>query len=502
MPLPFQRRLWVSLLSAGAALAAWKALPTAESVLFKTVLRVQQPQLLTGEGTHQQPWTILSPPLIPKTGPNETPVIVSIGDDTEHFFQSSPPLPIDVAVILNNFHRRGVKRLGSAAVFSWENPDPISLVALEKTMAGFESLITATPLSRGATPQPMPASFRRASIPLGSVQGSYLQLPVVNRVPIPNVILAGDNGWSGFSALDAEENTGPQHLLARWEDRVVFSFPVLAFLQSHGLPVEGIRIKVGEYLALSATGPFLPIDSYGRLLSPLKSNAAEKVVPASAMISDTDALVPAGSTAPVILRDDQSAADAQTRGFSRNLPGFVEAVSTASVAISYPRLGAGWEVTVLVLTTLLIGFISGLNRSKTCLLFLMVAGILAQWLTARATFHWLPLTPFLAATGSATLLCAILPCRRFAGKEVATPLPSVIPESTKPAELLEPLDEPKPVEATKPVETPKLKEKKSPPPKKAAKKVTTKTASEKKTVAKKTASKKSRGTKQPPASDS
>ena len=473
-----------------------------ESGLFKTALRVQPPEILTGNGTHEQPWTILSPALIPKTGSNEIPIIVSIGDDTEHFFQNSPPLPIDVAVILNNFHRRGIKRLGSAAVFSWENPDPISLVALEKTMAGFESLITATPLSRGATPQPIPASFRRASIPLGSVQGSYLQLPVVNRVPIPNVILAGDNGWSGFSALDAEENTGPPHLLARWEDRVVFSFPVLAFLQSHGLPVEGVRIKVGEYFALSTTGPFLPIDSYGRLLSPLKNNAPEKTVPASAMISDTDELAPAGSTAPVILRDDQSAADAQTRGFSRNLSGFVDAVSKASVATSYPRLAVRWEVILLALTTLLIGFISGLNRSKTGLLFLMIAGILAQWLTARTTFHWLPLTPFLAAAGSATLLCTILPIRRFSAKEVATPLPSVIREPTKPAEVLEPLDEPKSAEVAKPAESPKPRETKSPPAKKASKKVATKTAPEKKTAAKKTASTKSRGKKQPPASDS
>ena len=473
-----------------------------ESLLFKTVLRVQPPQTLTGNGTHEQPWTIFSPLPTQETGPNEIPVIVSIGDDTEHFFQSSPPLPIDVAVILNNFHRRGVKRLGSAAVFSWENPDPISLVALEKTMAGFESLITSTPLSRGATPQPMPASFRRASIPLGSVQGSYLQLPVVNRVPIPNLILAGDNGWSGFSALDAEENTGPPHLLARWEDRVVFSFPVLAFLQSHCLPVEGVRIKLGEYLALSTTGPFLPIDSYGRLLSPLKSNAPEKVVPASAMISDTDGLVPAGSTIPVILRDDQSAADAQTRGFSRILSEFIRAVSKASMATSYPRLAVRWEVILLVLTTLLIGLISGLNRSKTGLLFLMIVGILAQWLTARTTFHWLPLTPFLAASGSATLLCAILPSRRFSVKEIATPLPSIIHEPTKPAEVVEPLDEPKSAEVAKPVESPKPKKMKSPPAKKASKKATPKTTPEKKTAAKKTASTKSRGKKQPPASDS
>jgi len=461
-----------------------------ESALFKTVLRVQQPQLLTGEGTHQQPWTVITPPLIPKTRSNEAPVIVSIGDDTEHFFQSSPPLPIDVAVILNNFHRRGIKRLGSAAVFSWENPDPISLVALEKTMAGFESLITSTPLSRGATTQPIPASFRRASIPLSSVQGGFLRLPIVNRVPIPNVILAGDNGWSGFSGLDAEENTGPPHLLARWEDRVVFAFPVLAFLQSHGLPVDGVRIKVGDYLALSATGPFLPIDSYGRLLSPLKSNSLEKVVPASAMISDTDELIPADSTAPVILRDDQSAADAQTRGFSQNLPSILNALSTKSGTNSYSRLASHWEISLLILMTLLIGLISGLRWSKVYLLFLIVAGVVIQGWIAWKTLHWLPLTPFLAAMGSATLLCWILPARRIS-KEMASPSPP-LPEPVKPAESSQSLDEPKPLDADKSSETAKNLSRKSPPDKKAAEK----------TAAEKTDSKQSRGTKQPPASDS
>ena len=432
--------------------------------------------------------------------------MVAIEDDPEHFFQDSPPLPIDVAVILNNIHRYGVKRLANAAVFSWENPDPISLVALEKTMAGFESLLTAAPLSRGAAPQPMPASFRRASIPLASIQGSPLGLPVVNRVPIPNVILAADNGWSGFSVLDAEENSAAPYLLARWEDRVVFSFPVLAILQSRGLPMEGIRIKSGEYLALSAGGPFLPIDSYGRLLTPLKAQAQQTVIPASALISDTKEIVRPGSPAPVILRDDQSAADVSTRGFSQNLAAALSAVSQPSSILRLSGLHPAWEISLLLLASALMGVTSGLAWSKTRMLVLLIIGVLVDGVIARTTSHWLPLTPFLAAGGSSILLCALLPKLRMTDHKLTEipqpPKSTEEPVTAKTMERPKPIEPAAPIESAPPAETPKPKTEKSPPPKKAAKKATAKKAPAKKAAAKKSATKAPRGKKPSPPSES
>ncbi|NQX00125.1 hypothetical protein HQ447_05650, partial [bacterium] len=317
------RRFCVLLVSAAAAFGAWKFAPGTswDRTAFAAVASgfVNPPLFVTGEGTHASPWMLQAFATETQPDPRQAPVIVSLGDDLDGFFQSSPPAPIDLAVVLTNFQRLGAKKAATAAVLAWEKPDPIGLAALEKSLARFESLVMAAPLSRGALPSAMPPAFRRASLPLAEVEGDPAALPIVNRIPLPGVVLGGDTTVAGFSQLESETPARFAPLLARWEDRVVFSFPLLAVLQRLDLPTSGVQVRLGGYLKLSAAGPIVPIDAYGRLAVPLKPIAAFAEISAEAVIDGGDALFPKQAPDPVILRDDRSAAEPATRAFSQLL---------------------------------------------------------------------------------------------------------------------------------------------------------------------------------------
>jgi hypothetical protein len=207
----FQRRLWVLLGSAVAAIACWIGIPgtALDRLAFTTVVRgfANPPFFITGNGSHASPWNLRTFAAQGRPDTREAPVIVSLGDDVDGFFQSSPPSPIDLAVILTNFQRLGAKKAATAGVLAWDAPDPIGLAALDKAIGRFDSLVMAAPLSRGAVPESMPPSFRKASVALESIHGDPSSLPIVNRIPLSGVILGQENTVAGFQVLDSEPRT-------------------------------------------------------------------------------------------------------------------------------------------------------------------------------------------------------------------------------------------------------------------------------------------------------
>lgn len=400
------RRLWVLLIAAIIAAATWKYFPGTppDRAAFTLVVRgfINPPLFISGAGTHSQPWKIGSISATAKPDIRQAPVIVSMGDDLGRYFQTSPPAPIDVAVIFSNFHRLGAEKAATAAVLAWEAPDPIGLVALERALAAFDSLVMAAPLSRAVVSSPLPTSFRRASLPLVAVEGDASLLPVVNRLSLPSIILGGENSLAGFSVLEAEPVTSAPPLLARWQDRVVFAFPLLTVLQRSNLALDEVEIHLGKYIKLSPTGPIIPIDESGRLAMPVKALAPYKEISAEALIDGGDELFPKTAPDPVILRDDQSGSEPATQAFSKNLSAMVAAMAS-NEAYSHTsevlRLSSEWEIALLCLTMLalfgilnLVGF--GYRASLMMLAVLVLAG---QWLGLGIASLWLPGIPALAA---------------------------------------------------------------------------------------------------------
>ncbi len=447
---------------------------------------------------------------VPKPDKREAPVVVSLGDDLANFFQSSPPAPIDLAVIFSNFHRLGAKKAATAAVLAWETPDPIGLAALDKALGKFDSLVMAAPLSRGAASSAMPGAFRRASLPLTKIDGDTAALPAVNRIPLPGVILGGETAVAGFTTLESEPPSEFPPLIARWEDRLVFAFPLLTVLQRNNFPLDGVEIHLGEYIKLSPAGPVIPLDNYGRLAVSIKSIAALKQISAEALIDGGDGLFPKTAPEPVILRDDQSAAEPATRAFSKRLSAMVAAIASDqgfASSTSYPRITLNSEFVLLTLMVLLINLVCFMPEFRRHIGLGVMAGIFltAQWLGVGMASVWLPLLPVLTTIAAAAVVCKlILECTPTAVLEIATPLieaePTIeitpVPAVIQPV-IIEPTPVPEPPAKEKKPRAPRAKKASvetipadKPARKTAEKKPPAKKAAAKKTAAKKTVAKK------------
>jgi hypothetical protein len=423
----FQRRLWVLLLSAATAYAVWKYVPGSECdrKAFTALAEIStQPALpVSGKGTHQSPWSLGEILTREKTSLPADPAIISLGDDVEGFFQSSPPAPIDLSVVLANAQRVGLKKAAIAMVMAWENPDTIALAALEKKLGSFESLMMAAPLSRGAVPEAMPPAFRRASLPLTSIEGDSSVLPTVNRIPISGIILGGETATAGFSILESDRsaNGGFHPLIARWGDRAVFSFPLLVVLQQLNLPLDGVKILLGKSITLGPAGPTLKIDEFGRIAVPMQP--MQKPLVAAQLLIDGDAnLFPNPLPEIFILRDDQSAAESSTRAFSENLTAVMAAIATDKEPDPprlYQRLPQERELGLLGVLVIL--FVTFSNKSLGFRFFsvalFFVACAVAQWLAFRNASLWLPGLATAASAMVAFIAALLFPT----GKKEAEP---------------------------------------------------------------------------------
>ncbi|MCP5547255.1 MAG: hypothetical protein H7A50_07770 [Akkermansiaceae bacterium] len=425
------------------------------------------PFFITGNGKPGDPWKLRTLSAEPAVD-DAAPVVVALGDDPDGFFQSSPAAPIDIAVVLRNFPRLGADKAAVGIVLAWDEPDPMGLTALDNVLDRFDSLVMCAPLGRGAVPEPLPAAFRRASLPAAGIDGAD-SLPVVNRIPFPGVILGG-SATAGFQNIDSEPTTGSIPLLARWDDRVVFAFPLLAAMQRLDVPPEKLEIRLGEYLRLGNEGPVLPIDSRGRFAVSSLQHPDPAVVRARDTIDREEALATDGH--PVLFRDDRSAADDATRRFSALLAPALATLASRdglSETTAYPRLRPNTEWTLLAIIAVA-AFLACLRggMSRGVLLAVLAAMIVAvQLLAFGLADRWLPGLPALAATAAAALV-SLIPVRVVAKPPAPKPLPR------------EPDPEP---------EAPPPEPKSKPSAKKAAKKAPAKKAA-RKTPARKSAPKK------------
>lgn len=407
-----QRRCIVLIAAAVTAVFCWKIIPgtIVDRAVFTGIAHIfdKSPFFISGNGSHAKAWKLQSIAEKSDSAQTPAPAIVSLGDDLEGFFQSSPASPIDLAVILSNFQRLGVKKAATAAALAWDAPDPIGLAALDKAIGGFESLVMAAPLSRGAVPEPVPPAFRRASIAIDAIHGDTALLPVVNRIPLPGIILGGGSTLAGFQALESEPDAEFVQLIARWNDRAVFAFPLLAALQQLGLTVDGVEIQMGKSIKIGPVGPIISIDSYGRMALPLKTASLPPIIPAETLIDRSEPLFSSKAIEPVILRDDRSLAEPGTRKFSEQLPAVILTITSGAVLYpqrDYPRIPIYLELMLLFILILLLAAICTLPTSQRKMAFLLIITdcLFIQAVAAGYAHLWLPGIPALAATLSAVL---------------------------------------------------------------------------------------------------
>ena len=418
MKILIHRPLWVLIVALAASLACWKKAPgtKADRSVFELIAAsvINPPWLVSGKGSHSEPWSLQTS--VAKSAKKQIVLAttIAIDDDPDGVFQNFPPSPIDVAVLLNNLHRLGEKKANIAAVFAWDEPDVIGLTALAKTISRFESVTMAAPLSRGTSSEPMPSPLLRASIPMSEVIGDSSLLPIVNRISVRGTILGRENTMAGFQNLDSQSEDGAVPLVARWDDRVVFAFPLVVAAQQLDLPVSGIKVHCGSSITLGPHGPILPIDTFGRLIPNTPKAATPTPIPAAKLIDADTVLLQRHQGAPLIVLDARSTADSATLDFSEQLPLTVSSiVSDAGTRQTFTckRIDPSREISFLIFVALILSATSALATFPRNVMLLTIAGVLiaAQFIIASLANLWLPGLAALASVAAAFIISPIFP---------------------------------------------------------------------------------------------
>lgn len=338
------------------------------------------------------------------------PALVILEDNREGVFQASPHAPIDLALIFRNMERLGGGSTAVGAVMAWEAPDAIGLAALERALDLFDSVVTTVPLARGATSESMPAAFRRASLPLSVVQGDASGLPVVNRQAFSGALLGGENALAGFTFLEPADNVAEPSLIARWDDRVVFSFPFLVAVHKAGLGLDALQIRPGSHIHVGTAGWIIPINDAGRLVVRTPTTHDWPETPAEWLL-DADPELWAATARPDLwlLRDDRSALDAAFRAQSERLVPLVRTIASGA-ALTKPRELRGvpkiqaWLLMAAVV--MMIGAFTRIGgwRMQAGLALMLLGLVVLQWSALSLASLWMPVMPAILAVNVAWVL--------------------------------------------------------------------------------------------------
>jgi hypothetical protein len=402
------RRLLKPILCVAAALAVWASLPgtAIDRAFFSLTARpfANPPFFVTGDGTHGSAYTLRTLRRFTSDFPSELLTDITITDDPEKIFQESPPTPVDFSVILKNLRRLGRESVAIGMPLSWAEPDMISLIALDQQLDAFPAVVTSAPLSRSPITSPLPPAFRRASIPLSQVKGDTTGLPIVNRVSIPDVVLGNATSLAGFTILESEPESDQPYLLARWDERVVLSFQLLAVIDHYQLPPQSVEIRLGKYISLGMNGPFIPIDEYGRLSFPPPSPRPQDMrsIPAENLIVAPDDFLDDRPPGQVLIRNSMSSADEPSVRFSEALVPTVSLLadpSGTSTAQIFPRLP--WYAELFWIASI-VSMVHGLGNYPKLAGRLPLGGfaglvLILHFILVPGAETWIPTFPSLAA---------------------------------------------------------------------------------------------------------
>jgi hypothetical protein len=420
----------------------------------------------SGNGSQDRPWQRW------KTKPalaSEPVRVLSVDDDPDAWFSSSPPSPVDCALMFSRLREAGHSTVGCGYLMAWDDPEALALLALRKQLDELDSAVLGLPLARGAVAEPLPASFLRLSVDAKQIDGDVSSLPQMNRVAVPNAELGGERTLAGFTILENEKNASDTHphVIARWGERIIFSLPLATEIAALKIDPEEIRILSGSEIRLGIGGPVIPVDEFGR--TPIAPDAPILDIPAWKIVAEDNPVPPARD--PLLIRDHRDEMPEADRAWSDDLP---RAAHTLRIAPRYQkpvilsRLEALAEMALFGLIVLFAAWAASLERFGWRLLTVLMAAALSAelvYLFAARQNLWLPPLA-ITMVGVSSFLLAFIPGPESATKvkkhhapweirrdPVSEPEPAVAPVAV-PAPLVE---APSPLVVSAPAPLPPLK---------------------------------------------
>jgi hypothetical protein len=371
--------------------------------LVTTVPFTGSESVIDGDGSAEKPYANKTSKA-PDFKKISQPLDITITDDPNGIFQQSPPSPVDFAIILKNLTRLRQNSVSIGIPLTWTDPETIPLAALDQQLDAIPNLVTTAPLSRGSVPSPLPAAFRRGSISLSQVHGNTALVPVVNRIPIPGVLLGNEKSLAGFTTLESEPDRNSLPLIAIWDDRMVLSFHLLAALNHLKISPASIQVHLGRHIHLGKNSYYIPIDSYGRLShfpAGFKS-IKTKTYPAENLLDATEKTFPEHGFQSVVIRNTHSAQDLPSTEFSNSLIQAITLLSNPSDGFSIQYYGYLTKDIELLFIAALLSLIFGIqnlypgSEGRRPLIALTFVWVLLHFPIVHLTATWIPTLPALA----------------------------------------------------------------------------------------------------------
>lgn len=343
--------------------------------------------------------------------------MIAITDDPGQVYESTPPTPLDYAVILHTLHEKGVENIVLSTQMSWDGDLGLTATALSDKLAEFQHASIPIPLTRGSTAQDFPKILRKSTIPFSNVRGNSKLLPVVNQVALPTVLSDSGNTRAGFSQIEnAPEDDDTIPMICVWQEKgVIPSIELLALMAAHGVTPEQVIINCGKHIRLGLEGPVIPIGKFGEITLHQADDELQSITttPAENLITQIE---PTEKTAPEdphiylihATGEKTKATNAITSErlaaiihWSKSLPTPEPGQST-----QYLRLPLWADIIIIFDIFLAAWWFAGLSRGSRHLAFALTATLCFPLLLAimDITQHWMGLSAPLVAILAAWLI--------------------------------------------------------------------------------------------------
>ncbi len=410
------------------------------------------PSAFSGDGSPEQPWQRWKSKPAP---PPEPVVLLSVEQGEQGWFSTFPPAPVDCAVVFKRLREAGHRNIGCGYLMAWDEANAVGVNAVRLHLDSFDTAVLGLPLSRGAAGEPLPSAFLRLSVEADKVEGDVSALPQVNKLAAPRAELGGERSLAGFTVLENERipEEGPQPLLARWGDRIVFALPLASEIAALGISPSEVKITLGREIRVGLDGPVVPIDSLGRAVP---VHAGEVVDTPLWKVASGEIPVPSANF-PLLIRDSRPDLPRAEELWSKGLPDLAQAIRSApryERPLVLHRLPVLAEMALILLIAFFTAWATWVrNIFWRLLVVVMAAGFAGEllYLLSSERNLWLPPLPIAGMCGASLLLSFYWERSK---QPAANPRPWESPDFQPPVRPVEPEPAPAPPKRPRPAPVP------------------------------------------------
>ena len=255
-----------------------------------------------------------------------------------------------------------------------------------------------------------------ASIPASEVIGGSELFPVVNSLGISPNIDFPQNTYAGFNVLESERPIDSLPMVARWNDRIVFSSVLLALMQNNKITPDQILVQAGEFIRIGNSGNIIPIDQFGHFHPDLSFAAKSPPRRITSALSGESSIIGATQRNAILTATGNKTSEFEAIGAPYFKLSQLAHTPRVSGAETLSRIPSWLECILIADIAIVAAWLFAYNSLRRNTAFLIA--LLAIWLIFLILYHilhyWSPVSVYTLTLFTGWILCSILakPARR------------------------------------------------------------------------------------------